>query len=130
MTSGEGVLVLGRGHIRHFSEYALSSTISIYSTLIVIVLWDYTAVFLCHCVIVEFYLFYYGADDMQIWVLWLKITVESLILRCPLMPACLFFKKMCVVTSPWWIDRWFYTERDDSGGLYQINIRIFAIRTW
>ena len=51
MTSGEGVLVLGRDHIRHYyySKYALSSTISIYSTLIVIVLWDYTAVFLCNC---------------------------------------------------------------------------------
>ena len=32
------VLMLGRGHISHFSEYVLSSTLSIYSILIAIVL--------------------------------------------------------------------------------------------
>ena len=64
MTSGEGVLVLGRGHIRHYySEYALSSTLSIYSTLIAIVLRDYNAFFYA---IVEFYLFYDGDIDMHI----------------------------------------------------------------
>ena len=40
-----GVLVLGRGHISHFSEYVLSSTLSIYSTLVAIVLRDYDAAF-------------------------------------------------------------------------------------
>ena len=39
------VLMLGRGHISHSSEYVLSSTLSIYSTLIAIVLRDYDAAF-------------------------------------------------------------------------------------
>ena len=39
------VQMLGRGHISHFSEYVLSSTLSIYSTLIAIVLRDYDAAF-------------------------------------------------------------------------------------
>ena len=46
MTPGAGVLMLGRGHISHYSEYVLSSTLSIYSTLIAIVLRDYDAAFL------------------------------------------------------------------------------------
>ena len=48
MTPREGVLVFGRGLISHYSEYALFSTLSIYSTLIAIVLRDYNAIFLCH----------------------------------------------------------------------------------
>ena len=40
MTPGAGVLMLGHGHISHYSEYVLSSTLSIYSTLIAIVLRD------------------------------------------------------------------------------------------
>ena len=44
-TPRAGVLMLGRGHISHFSEYVLSSTLSIYSTLIVIMLRDYDAAF-------------------------------------------------------------------------------------
>ena len=40
------VLMLGRGHISQFSEYVLSSTLSIYNTLIAIVLRDYDAAFL------------------------------------------------------------------------------------
>ena len=46
MTSRAGVLMLGRGHISHYSEYVLSSTLSIYSTLIAIVLRDYDAAYL------------------------------------------------------------------------------------
>ena len=42
------VLMLGRGHINHFSEYVLSYTLSIYSTLIAIVLRDYDAAFRYH----------------------------------------------------------------------------------
>ena len=38
MTPWAGVLMLGRGHISHYSEYAASFTLSIYSTLIDIVL--------------------------------------------------------------------------------------------
>ena len=40
------VLMLGCGHISHFSEYVLSYTLSIYSTLITIVLRDYDAAYL------------------------------------------------------------------------------------
>ena len=42
------VLMLGHGYISHFSEYVLSSTLSIYSTLIAIVLRDYDAAFRYH----------------------------------------------------------------------------------
>ena len=37
------------GHISHYSEYVLSSTLSIYSTLIAIVLRDYDAAYLFDC---------------------------------------------------------------------------------
>ena len=43
MTPGAWVLMLGCGHISHYSEYVLSSTLSIYSTLIAIVLRDFDA---------------------------------------------------------------------------------------
>ena len=55
-------LVLGHGYTSHYSEYALSSTLSIYITLISFVLQEYNAAFLCHY---YFYLFYDGAADMQ-----------------------------------------------------------------
>ena len=42
-TPSAGVLMFQRGRISHFSEYVLSSTLSIYSTLIAIVLRDYDA---------------------------------------------------------------------------------------
>ena len=48
MTPGTGVLMLGCGHISHYSEYVVSSTLSIYSTLVAIVLRDYDAAFLYH----------------------------------------------------------------------------------
>ena len=43
---GAGVLMWRRGHTSHYSEYVLSSTISIYSTLIAVVLRDYDAAIL------------------------------------------------------------------------------------
>ena len=46
MTPGAGVLMLGHGHISHYSEYVLSSTLTIYSTLIAVVLRDYDAAIL------------------------------------------------------------------------------------
>ena len=55
--------MLGRGYISHYSEYALSSSISIYITLIAIVLREYDAAFLS---IADFHLFYDGAAYMQI----------------------------------------------------------------
>ena len=36
------------GHVRHISEYALSSILSVFSTLIALVLRDYNAAFLCN----------------------------------------------------------------------------------
>ena len=45
-TPGARVLMLGCDHISRYSEYVLSSTLSIYSTSIVIVLKDYDAAFL------------------------------------------------------------------------------------
>ena len=55
--------MLGRGHISHFSEYVVSSTLSIYSTLIAVVLRDYDAL---SYTIVDFHLFYDRAADIQI----------------------------------------------------------------
>ena len=46
MTPGAGVLMFGCGHISHFSENVVSSTLSKYSTLIAIMLRDYEAAFL------------------------------------------------------------------------------------
>ena len=46
MTPRAGVLMLGRGHISHYSEDVLYSTLSIYSILISILLRDKDAAFL------------------------------------------------------------------------------------
>ena len=48
ITPRAGVLVFGHGHISDYLEYVLSSTLSIYNTLIAIVLRDYDAVFRYH----------------------------------------------------------------------------------
>ena len=48
MTLGAGVLMLGCCHISQYSEYVVSFTLSIYSTLIAIVLRDFDAAFLYH----------------------------------------------------------------------------------
>ena len=63
MTPGAGVLMLGYGHLSHYSEYAVSSTLSIYSTLVAIVSRDYDVV---SYTIVDFHLFYDGPIDIQI----------------------------------------------------------------
>ena len=62
MTSGAGVMMLGRGHISHCSEYVLSSTLRIYSTLITIVL---RIMMLLSYTMVDFHLFYDGTVDIQ-----------------------------------------------------------------
>ena len=51
--------MLGHGYVSHRSVYALSSTLSIYITLIAIVFREYNGA-------VDFYLFYDGTADMQI----------------------------------------------------------------
>ena len=48
MTTGTGVLMLGYGHISHYSEYVVFSTLSTYSTLAAIGLRDNNAAFLYH----------------------------------------------------------------------------------
>ena len=48
MTRGARVLMLGRGHISHYSDYALSSSLSIFSSLISTVFRDYNAAFIGH----------------------------------------------------------------------------------
>ena len=60
------VLMLGRGHISNFSEYVLSSILSIYSTLIAIVLRDYDAAFRYHS---WFSFILWWAVDIEIWAL-------------------------------------------------------------
>ena len=66
MTPWSGVLMLGRSHISYYSEYVLSSNLSIYSTLIAIVL---GIMMLLSYTMVDFHLFYDGAVDIQIWAL-------------------------------------------------------------
>ena len=78
-TPRAGVLMLGRGRISHFSEYVLSSTLSIYNTLIAIVLNKWIMVLLSYA-LAEFYLFYDGTVDVQICAL-LTRGVKFLILR-------------------------------------------------
>ena len=56
MTPWAGVLMLGRGHTSHYSEYVLSSTLSIYSTLIAVVLRDYDAAILYPLLIFIYYM--------------------------------------------------------------------------
>ena len=46
MTPGAGVLMIVYGHISYYSEYEVSSTLSIYRTFVAIVLRDYDAAFL------------------------------------------------------------------------------------
>ena len=71
MTFRVEVIILRSGHISHYGEYASSSTLSIYSTIIAIVLWDYNTAFLC-CL-------FYMAVDMQIWALltWGQVSVSD-----------------------------------------------------
>ena len=66
MTPGAGVLVLGHDHISYYSEYALSSTLSIYSTLIAIDGGFYDAAFRCHCWFLLGHLSHSG--DLLLWV--------------------------------------------------------------
>ena len=58
-----GDLILGRSYIGFYSEYALSSTLSIKIILIAIVLRN---IMLLSYATIDFYLFYDGAADMQI----------------------------------------------------------------
>ena len=48
MTPGAGDLMLGHGHLSHYNEDVLYSTLKIYSILIAILLRDYDAAFLYH----------------------------------------------------------------------------------
>ena len=63
MTPGARVLMLGRDHISHYSEYVVVSTLSIYSTLIAILL---SIIIPLSYTIVDFHVFYGGAVDIPI----------------------------------------------------------------
>ena len=81
-TPGTTVLMLGRGHISHYSEYVVSSNLSIYSTLIAILLGDYDAVFLYHR---WFSFILWWANDVQIWALltrsWCKVSDNQVTIK-------------------------------------------------
>ena len=85
MTPGAGVLLLGRGHL---SEYALSSILSIFSTLIVIGLMDYNAALPCYCWFL-FILWWGCRFTCQ------EVSVKSLILRWSLRPVGVLFCATC-----------------------------------
>ena len=84
-----GVLMLGHGHIRQYSEYALngSSALSIYSTLIAVVLWDDNAAFLCHCRFL--FILWWCCWYANMRHFWQEVSIESLILRWRLRPVAL-----------------------------------------
>ena len=86
MTPGAGVLMLGRGHISHYSEDVLYSTLSIhvYSTLIAIALRDYDAAFPFHHWMMGLLIYKYEP-------LWQEVSVKSLIFKWPLRPVGLLF---------------------------------------
>ena len=81
ITIWAGGHMLWRGYIGYYSEYALSSTLSIYITLIAFVLTEYNATFLCH----------YWFSFIKRWGSWYPNmspseinSVQSLILWWPL----------------------------------------------
>ena len=92
MTSRPGVLMLGVGHISHYSEYVLSSTLSIYSTLIAIVLRNYDAAFRYHSWFS--FILWWGCWYTNMSPFWQEVSVKSLILRWPLRPVDLLFTQM------------------------------------
>ena len=85
-TPRAGVLMLGCGRISHFSVYVLS--LSIYSTLIAIVLRDYDAAFRYHSWF-SFILWYLLINKYEPF--WQEASVKSLIHRWPLRPVGLLF---------------------------------------
>ena len=86
-----GVLVLGCGHLGHYNDYKLSSTLSIYNSLIAIVLRGYDVVPL-----------------MRLFIFWFLKTVDAW--------SLFFFVKMHVITSTWWTDRWFFMQCENAEG--------------
>ena len=84
MTLRAGVLVLGHSYISYYSESVLSSTRSIYSTLIAIVLRDYDVAFLYH------HWFIFSMMGLLIYKyepFWQEVSVKSVILRWLLRPV-------------------------------------------
>ena len=97
ITPGGGVLMLERGHMCHHSKYAPSSTLSIYSTLIAVVLRDYNAAFQCHC---WFWFILWWGCFMQIRAFLTKSQWEYLILSWPLWSVGFLFS--LILVSPVW----------------------------
>ena len=63
MIPGAGVFMLRRGHISHYGEYESSSNLSLYCNTTLL---DKGNIMVLSYAIVDFYLFYDGAVDMQI----------------------------------------------------------------
>ena len=83
MTPWAGVLLFGCGHINPYRKHVLSSTLSIYSTLIAIGLW-------CCFPIPWSLIFIYSTMGLLIYKyepFWQEVNVKSLILRWPLRPV-------------------------------------------
>ena len=74
MTHGVEALVLGRGHVSHYSEYSLSSSLSIYIILIAIVVNDYNA---ASSAIVDFYLFMTELLKCKFELFWQEVCAVS-----------------------------------------------------
>ena len=74
MTPREGVLMLGRGHISHYSEYASSSInrIIFYQYIAHWLLYYWGIIMLFSYDIVDFHLFYDGDIDMLIWIMLIR----------------------------------------------------------
>ena len=79
---GAGGLVLVRCYVGHYSEFTLSSALSVCIKLIAVVLRKYGA---ANFDTVDFRLFYAGAACMRMWI-WRGVGVESLVLRWPMWP--------------------------------------------
>ena len=105
-----GVLMLGHDHISHYSKYALSSTLSIYSTLIANVFRYYNAVFLWDCwflLILWRDRWYANMNPLD------KKSLQSLILRWPLTPVGLLLSLVGEDFDHFWQNIWLLWLMDD-----------------
>ena len=116
MTPGAGVMMLGRGHISH-CQYVVFSTLSIYSTLITIVLMDYDAVFLYHCWF-SFFL-WWGCWYTNINPSDKKVSVKSLILRLLFRPVGLLLNFVNVFSL---FRNYLHLEKDGALNLNNLNL--------
>ena len=135
-------------HISHHSEYVFSS-LSIYFTLIAIVLKDYDAAFLCNCWFL--FIIIMGLLICKYAPFWQGFSVKSLILMWPLRPVGLLFTQIFTYnflpSSDLWISRYsiwvFFNKIDtprlkkesekaciDSPGQLQLYWKLFYGTKW